>query len=379
MRRCQISIFVVTSVLLTVAPGPAQETAYDQGPSLERLLPPSLAQNLDLNAWGWASYTPAIPHNRDNYWDLDLALGATQRFGDCLAVTADIHFLDSNGTPRGQLQQAFVTAKLSQKNSTLLTIGKFNAPFGVEPRNAWDRLGGSTSLLFGAEPQDLLGVMLTQPLGDTHLTARPFLDANFQGHSDLKGPPSAGLMLEYRPTHELDLALTTWVGPGFKTEESAEEPGAKDEDDEEYAGYHEEVYSASILENWNGPDLHAERGGMLYFLDARVTWLATPALTIDGEGLLASNGATGGTLGWGGLLLLANYDITDRWRIFGRWSFLDDNQGIVTGAAQHRHEISGGVAFQLYQGLELRGEYRHDFSDQTGDLDALSAHVTFAY
>ena len=117
---------------------------------------------------------------------------------------------------------------------------------------------------------------------------------------------------------------------------------------------------------------------MLYFVDAKANWLATQALTIQSEGLLALDGPSGGTFGWGGLLLLANYDLTDRWRIFARWSFLDDNLGIVTGIAQHRHEISGGAAFELYRGLEL-GEYRHDFSDATGDLDAVSAHVTFAY
>ena len=212
-------IIILLAGLLSSTPAAAQEAGYDDGPSLEKLLPPSVAQNLDLNAWGWLSYTPAIPHNRENYWDMDLALGATQRFGDQMAATADVHFLDSNGTPSGELQQAFVTAQLSEKNSTLLTIGKFNANIGVEPRNAWDRLGGSTSLLFGAEPQDLLGIMLTQPLGNTHLTARPFIAANFQGRSNLEGPPSAGLMLEYRPVHELDLALTNWIGPGFRQEE----------------------------------------------------------------------------------------------------------------------------------------------------------------
>jgi len=383
MRR--YGILILLPVLLSVTPCAAQEAGYDDGPSLEKLLPPSLAQNLDVNAWGWASYTPAIPHNRENYWDLDLALGATQRFGDRVAATADVHFLDSNGSPSGELQQAFVTAQLSEKSATLLTIGKFNASFGVEPRNAWDRFGGSTSLLFGAEPQDLLGIMLTQPLGNTHLTARPFVAANFQGKSNLEGPPSAGIMLEYRPVHELDLALTNWIGPGFKAQEyDADSDSDADEKDTpssaEYASEEEdEVYSSSILENWNGPDFYAERGGTLYFIDAKFTWLATAALTVEGEGLLALNGPSGGTLGWGGLLLLANYDLTDRWRIFARWSFLDDNQGIVTGVAQHRHEISGGAAFELYRGLELRAEYRHDFSDETGDLDALSAHVTFAY
>jgi hypothetical protein len=382
MRRDRIVRFLPSfmAIAIGVAVSSSSRAQDDAGgydaPTLSELLPPSVAQNLDLDAWGWLSYAPAIPHNRENYWDLDLALGATQRIGDRLAATADIHFIDSNGSPRGQLQQAFVTADLSEKTGTLLTVGKFNSPFGVEPRNAWDRLGGTTSLLFGAEPQDLLGVMFTQPLGDTRITARPFVVTDFQGRSNLQGPPSGGLMLEYRPSHELDFALTNWIGPGFTHEEEY----AYSEADDEYASpSYDEVYTSSILQNWNGPDLHADRGGTLYFVDAKVNWLASPDLTLAAEGLLATDGPSAGTLGWGGAMLLANYDLTDRWRLFARWSFLDDLQGIVTGVAQHRYEISGGAAVEIYRGWELRGEYRHDFSDQTGDLDALSAHLTFSY
>jgi hypothetical protein len=372
----QFGIVILAATFLAVSRCFAQDETSTEAPSLEKLLPPSVAESLDVNAWGWASYTPAIPHNRENYWDLDLALGVTQRLGSRVAVTGEVHFLDSNGTPYGQLQQAFVTAELFEKSATLLTIGKFNARIGVEPRNAWNRFGGSASLLFGAEPQDLLGLMVTQPLGSTHITVRPFVAANFQGKSNLNGPPSAGLMLDYRPVHELDLALASWIGPGIGKPEDEKDAGAAASEDESYES---EVYSSSILENWTGPHLNAESGGTFCFVDAKAVWLATPALTIDGEALLASDGPSAGAFAWGGVLLLANYDITDRARIFARWSFLDDNQGIVTGIEQHRHEISGGAAFQLYPGLELRGEYRHDFSDATGDLDALSAHITFTY
>jgi Putative beta-barrel porin-2, OmpL-like. bbp2 len=237
MRRDRIARFlpsvlaIAIGIVVTSSSRAQDDVGGYDAPSLSMLLPPSVAQNLDLDAWGWLSYAPAIPHNRENYWDLDLALGATQRLGDRLAATADIHFLDSNGSPRGQLQQAFVTAELSEKSGMLLTVGKFNSPFGVEPRNAWDRVGGTTSLLFGAEPQDLLGVMLTQPLGDTRITARPFVVTDFQGRSNLEGPPSPGLMLECRPTHDLTFALTNWIGPGVTHEEEY----AYTEADDEYA------------------------------------------------------------------------------------------------------------------------------------------------
>ena len=132
-----------------------------------------------------------------------------------------------------------------------------------------------------------------------------------------------------------------------------------------------------IAGNWLGPDLVARRGGTLYFLDLKATWLATPDLTIEGEGLFGTTGSSSGRASWGGLMLLANYDLTDRWRIFGRWSFLNDADGIVTGNIGRRHELSAGAAFQVIHNVEIRAEYRHDFSSATDDVDTISMHLSF--
>ena len=82
---------------------------------------------------------------------------------------------------------------------------------------------------------------------------------------------------------------------------------------------------------------------------------------------------------WGGVMLSANFDITDRLRVFGRWSFLDDPQALVTGVSDRRHEVSLGAGYELIQGLELRGEYRHDFSEEEEGMDSVSVHLTFGY
>lgn len=365
-------------------------TATDDTPALSKLLPPAIAESLDVNVWGWLSYAHSNSEYHSSYWDADISLGATKRFGDRVAVSANMHFIDADDSKRGWLEQAFVTVKLSERAETLLTVGKFNALFGVEPRNAWDRLGGTTSLLFGAEPQDLLGVMITQPIGSTGLTLKPFVVTGFQGRSDLNEPPSAGLLIQYHPTHEWAFSLTNWVGPGFVSEYDESDSDSDSEyadarhtrirraDDE--AEDDDESYNRSYaLANWTGPDLEADRGGTLYFLDGTATWLPRPDLTLAAEGLLAAGGPSAGRLAWWGVLVLGNYDITDRWRLFARWSFLNDIDGMVSGIVQRRHEISAGVGFQVIRGTELRGEYRHDFSDADGNLDTVSVHLTFAY
>ncbi len=394
-----LSLFAVLLSVGTVTfgeePSPSASGSYtsnDDTPALSKLLPPAITESLDLNVWGWLSYAHSNSDYQSSYWDADISLGATKRFGDRVAVSADMHFIDADDSKRGWLEQAFVTVKLSERTETLLTIGKFNALFGVEPRNAWDRLGGTTSLLFGAEPQDLLGVMITQPIGSTGLTLKPFIVTGFEGRSDFNEPPSAGLLIQYHPTHEWAFSLTNWVGPGFVSEydesdsdsdseyaydQAAHPPCARSE--ETYAESYDSSYSDYALANWTGPNLEADRGGTLYFLDGTATWLPRPDLTIAAEGLLAAGGPSAGRLAWWGVLVLGNYDITDRWRLFARWSFLNDIDGMVSGIVQRRHEISAGVSFQLIRRTELRGEYRHDFSDADGNLDTVSVHLTFAY
>jgi hypothetical protein len=330
--------------------------------TFESLLPRSISQNLDVNAWGWFSYLRDDDRAEPNYWDGDVALGATQRIGDHLAVTADIHYLDENNHSRGFLEQAFATGQVSETTGTLITAGKFNAGFGMEPRNEWDRLSGTPSLLFGAQPQDLVGMMITQPLGEGGISLRPFVTSELDGRSSFRGPPSEGLLAQYKPNDSLTMNFTNWVGPGFRAEESESESASTDD------------YS---LANWTGPDVHGNPGGMLLFSDASVRWMPAHDWTLLAEGLIAVNGQSPRQLAWTGAAFAANFDLTDHVRIFGRWSYLNDAQGLVTGIQQSRNEFSTGAALQIFQGAELRGEYRHDFAP-SGDLDTESIHMTFS-
>jgi hypothetical protein len=381
----------------TTGPLTPTTTESDDRPALSKLLPPSVAESVDVNVWGWLSYLHSSEADYPSYWDADLAVDGTKRFGDRIAASADMHFIDANDHMRGWLEQAFVTTELSERSGTLLTVGKFNASFGVEPRNAWDRLGGTTSLLFGAEPQDLIGVMLTQPVGQTNLTVRPFIATGFEGSLNFDHSPLGGLKLEYRPRRELSFTVTDCIGNGFVVDNEyaqayrarSSEYGAPSSGEYgaptsgEYGASSSGAYAYSgydyAVSNWTGPNLQANHGGMLQFLDANVTWQARPDLLLAAEGLLSTDGPSAGRIAWGGLLILANYDITDRWRVFSRWSFLNDAQGIVTGLEGRYYELSAGIGYQVIRGMELRGEYRHDFISIGGDVDSVSVHLTFAF
>jgi hypothetical protein len=364
--RCWIPVCVLAAIL-TGRPGPSfgQTETDDSGgkPALENLLPPSIAQNLQINAWGWFSYLHNSGDEYKDYWLGDVALGGTESFGDRIAATAEMHFLDEQNENSGCLEQAFVSASVFPSLGTIVTVGKFNANIGVEPRDEWDRFGGTSSLLFGAEPQDLIGVLITQPIGDSGLAIKPFIANDFEGHFNFDKSPAGGAIVEYGPTNALKLALTNWVGPGFRLDPQ------EDYDDSEYA-----------YENWTGPDIDSsDRNGELYFADGRVTWRAIKGLTLAAEGLLAMQGPSANREAWNGFLFLANYDITDRFRAFARFSYLNDKMWLVTGVTQVAHEISGGLAYEILPGAELRGEVRHDGSNTLRNTDSFSIHLTFAY
>ncbi|HET6247287.1 MAG TPA: outer membrane beta-barrel protein [Tepidisphaeraceae bacterium] len=375
-----------------MVPEPDDDNSGQQPPGKLSFLPHQISDGLDVNIWGWLGYLQEKSDGWNPYWDGELQLDVNKSFGDRLAVTADVNFIDANDHAFGQLEQFFATTVVYEPAGTLLTVGKFNASFGVESRDFWNRSTGTTSLLFGAQPQDLIGIMLTQPIGQTGIKIRPFIANDFQGHADFDQPPSAGITVEYRPNTTWRFAVTNWVGPGFVRTRPVSE---QDEYGSEYASDTAaprnpaaETYSTSasgenyggynvVADNYLGPKFDARNGGTLYFVDAKAIWTPRPDLTLAVEGLVGTTVSSDGRATWAGAMVLANYDITDRMHVFGRWSFIDDTPWIVTAAIQRRHELSAGVGYEIYHNVELRTEYRHDFSDTQEDADSVSVHLAF--
>lgn len=376
--RC-IGFAFVMALLLKAAPLRADEADSDSSISLKQRLinklPPAIGDDLDIDTWGWLG---GLQTNYENqrYYDAELGLGITKSFNQRIAIGAQGNFIDANGETRFELEKGYISGKLFDDTQTVLTLGKFNAHIGVEGRDFWNRWTGTPSLLFAAKPQDLLGLMVTQPIGDTRLTARPFLSEGFQGGYDFNQPPSAGLTLDYKPIRQLGFAMTNWVGPGMVMYRGRHmlQPFARAYGDDPESGA-----EAAVVENWEGPNFYAERGSTLYFFDASCTLRPSRDLTIVGEGLLGRTPTHRRNMGWGGFLMMANYDVTDQLHVFGRWSWLDDSRWLVTGTIQRCQELSIGAGYKLLEGLEIRGEYRHDFSSVTPDFDSVSLHVTFTY
>ncbi len=336
-------------------------------------LPESMSSGLELDFWGWFSYARAIQPDNNDYWDAELSVAVTKSFDQVAVISAQVNFINANDTARAELGNGYFSLRPDDEAGTILTVGKFYADFGIEGRNFWDRRTGTPSLLFGAQPQDIVGVMVTQPIGDTGLNIRPFISADFQGAFYFDQPPSGGVKADYRPSDDFVFKLTNWIGPGLviRRGEPLNEPypgGAYGEDSAAYA-----------VASWQGPYLVAEREGTMYFLEAAAEWHPRPDLTLSAEYVLSTTGTQGRRFGWEGWMLMAIFDVTDRFHVYGRWSFLDDGDWFVTGFFQRRQEITFGGGYHILDGLEVRAEYRNETSDSEPHADIVSVHLTFTY
>ena len=320
---------------------------------------------------GWFSDLQNNQDEYDNTYDLELSLGITKSFNQRFVLSGQGNFIDANGTRRGELEQGYGSFILDDKQGSFLTVGKFNANFGVEGRDFWGRTTGTTSLLFGAQPQDLVGVMLTQPIGESGLKLRPFLTEDFQGQFYFNQSPYAGLNAQYQPTHELNFGVTGMVGPGFVLFSGRPI----------HSPYPRDAYGNdnSPIGNWQGPNLDALSGGTMYLVELTANWQIRPDLRLSAECLQESTHGSTGSFGWFGFMTQADYDLTDRLHFFGRWSYLNDANWLVTGTTQRAQELSGGAGYRILDGLEVRGEYRHDLSNVTHGVDSVSVHLTFTY
>jgi hypothetical protein len=134
-----------------------------------------------------------------------------------------------------------------------------------------------------------------------------------------------------------------------------------------------------VVENWQGPYLYADRGSTLYFMEAKAVWKPRNDLTLSAEYLLGTTGTSYGRWGWRGWMVLADYSITDRMHVWGRYSALDDSDWLITGLFMKASEVSCGVGYEIFRDVEVRVEYRHDFSNVTPDFDSVSVHLTAAF
>ncbi len=295
------------------------------------------ANGVQYAFWGWLSYENSPQAGLSSFRAWEAEMDVTKTFTDRIAVAADIDLYDSNrdywftwsGSAIPHVEQLFLSLMLPNKNDTLVTFGKFNTPFGIERRDFWDRLTGSVSLLFLAQPEDLVGAMMTYAIPDANLVIRPMIVNGFNQNVDVNQQPSFAVMVQYQPDPNLTLAVTNWIGPEFNN------------------------------------DNHDK----LYLINSQVTWAVTCKLKLRAEQLYVRTMSPTGVIQWSGAAVIANYDCNERCRVYAQWSLLDDPNGFVTDTRQQAQEFNVGCAYYLHPRVEFRLDYRHDSSHRNQNVD----------
>ncbi|MEA2734944.1 MAG: hypothetical protein QOE14_1395 [Humisphaera sp.] len=351
------------------APKPTPRAVEPSAPASDLTLTPPASdkygEGFDLTFWTWLQYQRSGQDGPDSWWAAEFELDLTKRFGDRIAASLDMQFIEEEDDAHAEIEQAFVSFLLLPKNGTILTAGKFNAPWGVEGRDYWDRTTGTVSLLFRAQPQDLTGLMLTHPLGDSGIILRPFVALGFDDMGKLNDSLAGGMMVEYRPADTFSIAATGWWGPGVS------EPGP-------YEGFGAPGSIWTLTDAWYGPEFGSD-GGHMQFIDLQATWRARRDLTLAAEYLVARSVNPGEDVSWNGALVLVNYDFDDRWRVFTHYSYLHDADAAVTEVAQRRHAVGIGLGFRPQRDVDFSIEYRYDASDNAQDLNTVTMNAAFGF
>jgi hypothetical protein len=134
-----------------------------------------------------------------------------------------------------------------------------------------------------------------------------------------------------------------------------------------------------ILNSWWSPTWDTAHEGVLFFVDVHALVKPTHDLTLGAEFVYGDSEVQETSNHWVAAMMLANFDIDDRLRVFGMYSWLDDTDWLVFPEVQRRQEVNVGLGYRLNRHIEFRGEYRHDFSDAVPDVDTVSVHVSVGY
>lgn len=127
------------------------------------------------------------------------------------------------------------------------------------------------------------------------------------------------------------------------------------------------VSAAAYIGNEPGAEV-----GRRDLIDVVATYLASDALTfvLNADWAQQEDAvAPGADAEWKGVAGYANYDFTDQWRATLRGEWFDDEDGFRTGVAQAWKEVTGTLAYAPIDSVELRGELRYDWSDESSFVD----------
>jgi len=274
-----------------------------------------------------------------NMAELSISMQPDEGFGGVIVLNAGtdadvIAATGTNATDNFDVQQAFVSYKTGGAH---LMFGKFATLVGAEVIESPDNLNFSRSILFGyAIPFTHTGVRLHYDVNDM-LSATIGVNNGWDNLKDNNKQKSVEAAISITPSDMFSLSVQGMSGL---------EDGVNN--------------GAGIIQQGNRS-----------LIDVVATVNATSQLSfvVNADYGIQKRGTVTGTAAkWWGIAGYGNYQFTDQWRLAVRGEYFDDRDGFRTGTKQKWKEVTATLAFAPTKHVELRGEYRHDWSDKASFL-----------
>jgi hypothetical protein len=320
-----------------------------------------------------------LMNRKHDHFDLDLANIRIQRSVDGgIGLVTDLNFGKtaevvgrstrwcedprcSESRNSFELSQFYLTYKLPIGDGLTIKAGKFVTLHGAEVIKTWDNINYniSNSILFGwAIPFSHTGLLLNYPLTDWASLDAGFI-VGWDNLYDANDGKSFTGGLTITPTSTLTLYAAGTMGP------------EQDDRGDSTRGLF------TLLTTYKPTDR------LTFILDYNVANEESilPPLRPSGRGTKNAR--------WDGLAGYAIYRLTDTLTASLRGEFFNDADGVRTGLKQTVWEVTPTLAYQIYPGLTMRAEYRHDesskkfFENRRGGLlsgqDVVAAELIYAF
>ncbi len=251
-------------------------------------------------------------------------------FGLKLSAGETAKWIHSSGLGEGDdpfdLTEAYVEYLAPLDSGVKITFGKFVTFLGAEVIEAAGNPNYSRSLLFNyAIAFTHTGLKMNYSFSDA-LDAGFYLVNGWDNTDDNNKGKTLGLSIGVNPIEQLSMLFNVMYGPEQDSNTS----------------------NNRFLFDWVGTVTPAENLSVNVNFDYGKE-----------EEAIATGDAK-----WYGVAAIVKYDFTDAYSLAVRGEYFNDKDGVRTGTEQKLKEITITPEIRLAEGLVLRPEYRHDWSDK---------------
>ncbi len=254
--------------------------------------------------------------------------------------------------PYRNIYQAYGTYIFPVGKGLNVDFGRFASSLGFEGTFTKDQINYTRSLLFTSLPFYHMGFRTSYKLGES-TTATWLLVNGVNQMEDFNGFKSNHFMLSTSLAKNL-----SWTGSYYFGQENRD------------------LVQPPFVSNLP-PTLPTQPGlsttpvspqanGRAHIADTYLTLNATPKLTLVGEGdYIASRVYSNSTpIHLIGGAAYAKYQFAPAFSLAGRFEYVSDRGGFLSGATQSLKEGTVTASYQPVDGFQIRWEFRHDWSNQ---------------